>query len=533
MTGVKHDQPRWKVTKLDWSTISQMDNTTLTAALRVLTSRQQSILLAFMEQLKWKTRWDNLTISQDELDALQAELSLAIMEGDNVCSEVEVCLETSPIILALIGSIQGLQDQLDDIENGGIDDNVYPPYPAAGSAEMCGSANYVITALRNWIVEMEDTPSSYPTIFDALFALLAGAFGIVYGVVNGLLESIYGGGYTSILPTFDEYEPDMIAYLNCVAADKDSFSAWVRANLSAEIADFIDCFAYSAWDRFVAIGSGDLTHACQTCGAWCVEAFGGQGQNTWQIVTYAPVTCMAFYAADEVQSCTSGGFVQFAVKLPILASNTVNEIGLSVRSTNTTGNEPVNVLVLDRNDNPVYSSSALIPVGSGLTTKFCFAPNIELPQGGSVLIYVHANSTNYAYANLSNVQVSGDGIAPYTPNCVTSYTCITSDPVITASCAGGGAGGGTPIFLGGVRWRVYVTLRPSVPDYSVVIKAGNDNVFSLQNITFGGSTPVAQAYENASHSCQIGTVPTGTAIYQATWAGFNPGSYVEFDWYPT
>src|SRR3989337_1770168 len=95
---------------LDYAVLAAMDDTTATAALRVLTSRQQSVLLSLCEQLTWRTRWLSAP-SEDTLNELDGDISEAIMADIDLCGLVETCLADSETILQILQDLQDLQDQ--------------------------------------------------------------------------------------------------------------------------------------------------------------------------------------------------------------------------------------------------------------------------------------------------------------------------------------------------------------------------------------------------------------------------------------
>lgn len=476
--GVKHDQPRWKVTKLDWSAISAMDDTTATAALRVLTSRQQSILLAFMEQLRWKTRWDNLSVSQSELNELEANLSDAIMADIDICTEIENCLPTSPTITAILAAIQALQDDIDAIVtiktesrvsdcgletrwiNAVTDEVIADWQPVTGwdklqacfapdktpippvkddpddpdaNDKLCGAANYLALQISKILDEVIAVDALYEQAGDIQGALEYWlnntSIDVDMSVLADLLEYMFLSTDSGLTDAMDYIEADIASLLFCNNLNQYSIDDWIKlyAPITTReryiIGAVVQMLTPAYWQKLIYIGTTVQASTCSVCGSWCVEALDTLGIESWQRIAYSPVTCIGFYAADEIQSCTASGHRQWAAKLEIPVNNTINNIGCKVRANaGNAGNEYLYCDILDRDDVVVWSDEAVIIDALGYEQIITFSPQFELPAGGSIVLYVFAADTGYTYINLTNVQVQGLGIAPYTPNCVTSYT---------------------------------------------------------------------------------------------------------------
>jgi hypothetical protein len=259
-----------------------------------------------------------------------------------------------------------------------------------------------------------------------------------YGYLQDVFLSL-PNGYTNMVSDVQTIETEMNQVLYCSDLNPDTLAAWVETyeaiavNSRYQIAQAIRSISNDEWSKQAFIGSVQANTGCLECGAWCIEAFtGGGGLQQWQIVTYSPVTCTAYMSGTELQSCTATGHVQWAVRLDVPPLNTITDIRCKVRSTNTTGDERVYCHILDENGVIVASGDALIPIGTGATNELCLqVPETQLQHGGAVVLYTHADSANYSYVNLVNVQVDGIGIEPYTANCATIYnscgTCATYD----------------------------------------------------------------------------------------------------------
>lgn len=309
------------------------------------------------------------------------------------------------------------------------------PLDTEANDKLCGAANYMASQISDILDIVISIDAAYQQSFDLQGALLywqsSTKIGTDYDVLAQLLTLMFNGTDSNLTTAMDLIESDIVALLYCNGLDQSFIDNWIKttAPITQRERDIISAvvrlLTESEWQLMAYFGATQQATTCQDCGVWCVEAYGGSGQNTWLIEPYAPVTCVGFYAADEVQSCTASGHRQWATKLSILASNTIHSVSCKIRSTNTTGDESVYCHVLDKSGAVLWSDSALIPVGSGATNDFCFSPDLTLPAGGTVVLYVYADSTNYSYANLTTAQVNGAGIAPYTPNCVSSFSCPT------------------------------------------------------------------------------------------------------------
>ena len=87
---------RWKSLQMDWTDLQSHDDTTIVHV--CLTQQQIAILKASLIPAYWSTRWTNLTITKDELDAFVAKLD-GQLDGNECgsmdCDDVADCIETS------------------------------------------------------------------------------------------------------------------------------------------------------------------------------------------------------------------------------------------------------------------------------------------------------------------------------------------------------------------------------------------------------------------------------------------------------
>ena len=275
---VSHDQPRWKTNKLNWTTIAAMDNTVLTASLRVLTARQQGILLSFIEQVAWQTRWDNLAITKDDLAELAANLGNSIMAEYAIdCDDVENCLTTSVIILAIQAAIAALQDSVDDLQDNPPDGTDYPPLPATQTSQSCNGAYYVTAQFRAWIAAIELSVTVEPTIFDVVEEMLALNPRATYETLLAFIQSLFATP-SSILPEYDAATASMIDYLACTGNSKSAFRAWLTAQGLDEIGTYLDCLTNTAWLNWFSVGTSIETETCACVGiepSLVVPCYGG------------------------------------------------------------------------------------------------------------------------------------------------------------------------------------------------------------------------------------------------------------------
>lgn len=77
----KETDKRWKGIVIDWDEISQMDSADY--ELKPLNQQQVAILLALLQYQKWRTRWLNLDISNDELLAYIADIEYRLMMNED------------------------------------------------------------------------------------------------------------------------------------------------------------------------------------------------------------------------------------------------------------------------------------------------------------------------------------------------------------------------------------------------------------------------------------------------------------------
>ena len=205
------------------------------------------------------------------------------------CDGVEDCLEASDIITlietTLVTNITNITinetaiidntTEITEIVNNPPDGSTYPPEPdrATEPDPACGAAYYCVQELRAWIEDVEGLPVTYPTILDAMEALLAGELSLSFAIVIALLQNVYTvPPPASILADFDAQVDDMREWLYCEGFDKPAFDAYVRATLTngEAIADYIAGVAFVTWEQWYTIGSTDLTQDCSSflCGVW-------------------------------------------------------------------------------------------------------------------------------------------------------------------------------------------------------------------------------------------------------------------------
>lgn len=252
---------------------------------------------------------------------------LRFMEGGICmdCEGVEDCLETSTIILlvqaAIVTNLTNIEinnnniitnaTQINNLIATPPDGNVYPPPPnqSTDPDPACGAAYYCVQKVRDWIAEVEGYPVTYPTIFDAMEALLTGNFSLSVIIVQALLANVYTiPAPPSILPDYDAQLDEMREQLYCSGFDKPSFAGYVRTALTngAKIADYIDGVALVTWQRWYSTGMLDLTQDCSAycVGTWCYNALLNEVSN-WSPITssYGCGSCFIGISTTELTGC--------------------------------------------------------------------------------------------------------------------------------------------------------------------------------------------------------------------------------------
>lgn len=80
----KETDKRWKGFVIDWAEISDMDP--IDYELKALNQQQVAILLALLQYQKWQTRWLNLELSNDELQAYIGDIEYRLMQNEETMS---------------------------------------------------------------------------------------------------------------------------------------------------------------------------------------------------------------------------------------------------------------------------------------------------------------------------------------------------------------------------------------------------------------------------------------------------------------
>jgi len=89
-------------------------------------------------------------------------------------------------------------------------------------------------------------------------------------------------------------------------------------------------------------------------------------------------------------------------------------------------------------------------------------------------------------------------------------------PVLVDPCAGGGPGGVDITHLGGIRWIMWTTERPAVPDTGAFFEAQDGLVFKVKNIVFSGINPVVSTSKNSDEVCIL-ALQEMVDIFEAGW----------------
>ncbi len=101
----RYDEKRWKPVIVDYAIAETHETDDMSF---ILSRKEAFVLLSIVQPQHWKTRWKNLTISQDDLDQMIGEIEHRLMTPEDIlidCNEVEACLSTSPIIIALQNAV--------------------------------------------------------------------------------------------------------------------------------------------------------------------------------------------------------------------------------------------------------------------------------------------------------------------------------------------------------------------------------------------------------------------------------------------
>lgn len=191
------------------------------------------------------------------------------------CNDVEDCLETSTIINIIEGDVITNETNITNNTTNITHCTENPPdgtwYPDPPDVEVdpdpaCGAAFYIVQQLRVFIVDLEASDTTYPTLFDAIEAWLADPFPFTASLLITVLTSIFGGA-PSVLTDYDAQLDDMREELYCNGFDKTTFSTFVRTLTGGNpIADYLDCVGLSAWQQWYTVGANDLS---QDCSSYC------------------------------------------------------------------------------------------------------------------------------------------------------------------------------------------------------------------------------------------------------------------------
>lgn len=253
---------------------------------------------AFWGALETLAEWYNWQRDEGHSGADVAQVWQAVVkstkanfiEGCMDCDGIEDCLETSPTITTIEGdvinnttTITTNTNELTEITINPPDGHVYPDAPDVDTDPdpACGAAYYVVGELRAFIVDLEDSTTTYTDIFDALAGWFISPLAFTVSLLISVLTSIFGGA-PSVLTDYDAQLDDMREELYCNGFDKAIFSTYIRTLTSGnEIADYLDCVGLSSWEQWFTIGSADLTQDCTAFCGWCILHDWTTGANGW------------------------------------------------------------------------------------------------------------------------------------------------------------------------------------------------------------------------------------------------------------
>lgn len=190
----------WKAITIDYAAMAGYDNVELLSV--CLTQRQVAILAAALVPFYWQTRWDNLSISADDLEEIIAEIDAILQEVCSVvltCVDVLECIEVSPqfeinntVIIVLL--LQNNQIKIDfriDIYDG-TPGSINPLAPtttwnpdAVRDTALCMAAQQFVASFA--AIKIAELQAGLLSVYGALVLATVISGGLLLGVAVGVL----------------------------------------------------------------------------------------------------------------------------------------------------------------------------------------------------------------------------------------------------------------------------------------------------------------------------------------------------------
>lgn len=242
-------------------------------------------LVSLCQFIGWRTRWANLTKTQQQLNELEAQITDALLTPIESlimdCNDVENCLPTAPTIVSMETDIttnttiiNGNTDAIMELNESPPDSNIYPEPPTIETApdKLCG-ASYRLT---NKLIEIiGDTITDAQTItreeFLESFFTLGGWQGELLNQFWDYIASNYLI-YPNLLTECQDEADTIAEFFYCNALDKTAVLSAIDTDtnmLPQVIASFykaLDSMTEQQMKQQIFIGTNDLT---QDCTAFC------------------------------------------------------------------------------------------------------------------------------------------------------------------------------------------------------------------------------------------------------------------------
>ena len=250
-----------------------------------LSARQANILLSLTEPLSWPTRWQNLTMSQDDLDVLRADIERALLEHVMIdCEDIEPCIETSTTIVNIQNdisnnttnisnnttNINNIGDTVNHLDNDGLT-NDYPPLPTINEPDnLCGASWNIALTLNAFLQDMV-TASATDTLYDFI-SDQANKVGLIFANIVSLWDII--NALTN--PSIGDELLDAVQYVaeSFYCCELDEACAIGEIEASGDISEdaktlyvaLINAWTSGAKKLVLQVGALDVT---QNCAGFC------------------------------------------------------------------------------------------------------------------------------------------------------------------------------------------------------------------------------------------------------------------------
>lgn len=334
-------------------------------------------------------------------------------------------------ILNAINTDTAIQDAIDDLTDGGTD-NELPPMPTSSEPdELCDAAYYMVDKIIAFI-DQTLTDASTITLDEFLTALL-GLGGFDASLLKLFWDFIVANSYPDLLDDVEAARDEVAEILYCNELDKEAVitpiddSATIGTEAQAALIGAINAVTDGKWALWAFVGSQiDSGEDCsEFCGDWVWESTFEDDENIWspfnnvgedEAIWTNGVGYTSADAQNAVDTWSRLIFIETST-FPTLATITQVQFEYSLGKGSYTSDAPALHISLGRDSGGreiQQNAASISPAGSNLLYTF----NLTHNDYQDIWLYVRSSAINGSEVysgscELHSVRVSGVGFNPF------------------------------------------------------------------------------------------------------------------------